>query len=92
MCNIGSITLYEIAARTDTLVVACTRCERVGRYPLPTLIRRYGRAFPIPLLLRDLSADCPKRESITVYDLCGIHCPDLPALFLPSGAGEPSPD
>jgi len=36
------------------------------------------------MLLRHLSADGPKRKSITVYDLCGIHCPDLPALFLKS--------
>jgi hypothetical protein len=41
-----------------------------------------GRTFGIPDLLRQLSADCPKRQSITVYDLCGIHCPELPAFFL----------
>jgi hypothetical protein len=33
-------------------------------------------------LLRLLSDDCPKRKSITVYDVCGIHCPGLPAFFL----------
>jgi hypothetical protein len=45
------------------------------------LIETYGAALPIPLLLRTLSADCPKRESVSHYDLCGIHCPGLPALF-----------
>jgi hypothetical protein len=33
-------------------------------------------------LLRLLSDDCPKRQPITVYDLCGVHCPDLPKFFL----------
>jgi hypothetical protein len=89
MMAAGSITLYEVAAKTDTLVVACTKCDRAGRYPLVTLIRRYGRAYPIPHLLRELSADCPKRQSVTVYDLCGIHCPDLPRLFLPQSETEP---
>jgi hypothetical protein len=34
-------------------------------------------------MLRTLSADCPKRQSVSAYDLCGVHCPELPALFLP---------
>jgi hypothetical protein len=79
----GAITIYQVAAKTNTLVVKCTRCERAERYPLPTLIQRYGRSLPIPLLLRSLSADCPKRASRSTYDLCGIYCPDLPELFLP---------
>jgi hypothetical protein len=29
-----------------------------------------------------LSDDCPKRKSITAYDWCGVHCPELPSLFL----------
>jgi hypothetical protein len=45
------------------------------------LIENYGVALPIPWLLRTLSADCPKRQSQRVYDLCGVHCPELPALF-----------
>jgi hypothetical protein len=46
------------------------------------LIARHGAAFGIPALLRLLSKDCPKRKSITVYDLCGVHCPQLPSFFL----------
>jgi hypothetical protein len=78
----GSITLGEAAEHTAVLTVACTRCERAGRYRLDTLIVRHGEDFGIPDLLRHLSADCPKRRSITVYDLCGIQCPELPAFFL----------
>jgi hypothetical protein len=77
----GSITLGGVAARSDVLIVACTRCDRAGRYQVVRLIETYGAALPIPLLLRTLSADCPKRESVSHYDLCGIHCPGLPALF-----------
>jgi hypothetical protein len=60
----------------------CTRCERAGRYNLDALIARHGADFGIPELLRLLSDDCPKRKSITVYDLCGIHCRGLAAFFL----------
>jgi hypothetical protein len=54
---------------------------RSGRYNLDTLIARHGPAFTVPTLLRELSADCPKRKSVSAYDLCGAHCPDLPNLF-----------
>jgi hypothetical protein len=84
----GSITLAQVAERTTVLAVACSRCDRAGRYNLTTLIKQHGRSFTIPLLLRTLAADCPKRESGSNYDNCGIHCPDLPALFLvPPPAG-----
>jgi hypothetical protein len=78
----GSITLGDVAARTDTLVVAYTKCEWTERYSLRTLIRRRGRRCGVPKLLAKLSAGCPKGESVSAYDLCGIHCPELSALFL----------
>jgi hypothetical protein len=78
----GSITLADVAERTDVLAVACTRCERADRYRLDALIKRHGRLCGIPTLLMKLSADCPKRESVPSYDLCGIYCPDLSELFL----------
>lgn len=77
----GFITLGDVGDRTETLVVACTRCDRVGRHPVVTLIRRYGPQFTIPDLLRVLSQGCPMRESVSNYDQCGIHCRDLPNLF-----------
>jgi hypothetical protein len=74
--------LGEVADHTAVLAVACSRCERAGQYRLETLIARHGEDFGIPELLRLLSDDCPKRKSITVYDLCGVHCPELPRFFL----------
>jgi hypothetical protein len=78
----GSITLADVADRTAVLALACNRCGRAGRYPLETLIARHGAGYGIPALLGLLSADCPKRASVSAYDLCGVHCPELPALFM----------
>jgi hypothetical protein len=36
------LTLAEIAPRMAMLIVACTHCERRGRYRLDTLIARHG--------------------------------------------------
>ena len=77
----GSITLDQVAAHMPVLVVACSRCDRAGRYNLDTLIARHGPGFGIPALLHVLSEDCPKRQSLSAYDLCGVHCPDLPTYF-----------
>jgi hypothetical protein len=56
MGNIDSITLGDVAERTAVLNVACSRCERAGRYSLETLVTRHGRWFGIPSLLALLSA------------------------------------
>jgi hypothetical protein len=77
----GSITLGQVAEHTAVLVLACSRCDRAGRYGMDTLIARHGPGFGIPELLRLLSDDCPKRQSLSAYDLCGVHCPDLPTFF-----------
>jgi len=77
----GSITLDQVAAHVAVLAVACSRCDRAGRYNLDTLIARHGANLGIPELLNLLSEDCPKRQSLSAYDLCGVHCPDLPTFF-----------
>jgi hypothetical protein len=77
----GSLTLADVAGRTADLAVACTRCDRAGRYHMAKLIARHGPVFPVPELLRLLSADCPKRASVSAYDLCGAHFPELSRLF-----------
>jgi hypothetical protein len=69
----GSLTLADVAARTDVLAVACSRCDRAGRYPVAKLIDQRGRDFSIPELLRALSQDCPKRGSVNQYDMCGVR-------------------
>jgi hypothetical protein len=81
----GSITLGDVAEHTTVLAVACSRCERVGRYNLHILMARHGEGFGIPNLLRLLSKDCVKRASVSAYDLCGVHCPEFPLVL--SGQG-----
>jgi hypothetical protein len=84
----GSFTLKDVARKTDTLVVACGRCDRAGRYPVATLIEKHGRSFPIPAVLRMLSDDCPKYTSLAaINDNCGLHCPELAGFFLEAQAG-----
>jgi hypothetical protein len=63
------------------LDIACSRCKRVGRLSMDRLIQQHGAAFGIPELL--LMATCEKRQSVSAYDLCGVHCPQLPKLFIP---------
>ena len=84
----SSFTLGGVAAKTDILVVSCKRCERVDRYPLPSLIEQYSWIFTIPDLLRELSKDCPEQKSLNQYDLCGLCCPELPSLFIPKRLAE----
>ncbi len=78
----GSITLGDVAEHTTVLAVACRRCDQAGRYNVDTLIARHGEGFGIPNLLRLLSKDCVKRATVSAYDLCGVHCPELPVFFL----------
>ena len=56
--------------------------RQAGRHRLDTLIINHGRRFGIPSLLAKLSVDCPKRQSVSAYDLCGVHAPELSELFL----------
>jgi hypothetical protein len=77
-----SLTLSDVAAETDVLAVACTRCDRAGRHSLEPLIKRYGAQFSVPNLLRLLSVGCPMRESVSPYALCGIYCLDFPRSAL----------
>jgi hypothetical protein len=45
----GSLTLSDVAAKTDALAVAwCSRCDRAGRYPVSKRIERRGGDFTVP--------------------------------------------
>jgi hypothetical protein len=82
MVSGGSITLGDVAAKTEGLAVSCSRCERAERHSLAKLIERRGRDFTVPDLLRELSRYCPKRKSISDGDLCGLNCPELSDFFI----------
>jgi hypothetical protein len=73
---------------TTVFKVACSRCEWTGTYRLDALIARHRPRFSIPELLRLLSIDCAERHSVSASELCGVHCPDLAAFFLPAALKE----
>jgi len=50
--------LGAIATRTSMLQVACSRCERRGRYRLDTLIARHGADAGVRVIVPELVADC----------------------------------
>ena len=56
--------------------VACTRCERKGRYQLAELVHTLGADFP----MRDLGAklaDCPNRRESIHRMRCDVYFPGL---------------
>jgi hypothetical protein len=76
-------TLGEIAGRTRMLQVACSRCDRHGRYRLDTLIARHGADAGVRITVSELTADCPRRDSDALRERCDILFPDLLRLFPP---------
>jgi hypothetical protein len=70
-----AVTLGDIAPRVRTLEVACRHCERKGRLNLAKLIAQHGAAMGLPHLIALLSADCPRRASVSIYERCGAYFP-----------------
>ena len=81
----GSVTLGEVAANVSHIEVACTRCERRGRYRLSRLIASHGADFPMTDLGAQL-ADCPKRNE-SIGKRCDVYFPGLIAIM---HGGEPT--
>lgn len=71
----GSVTLGEVAARATHIELACSRCERRGRYRLSRLVARLGEDFPMPDLGATI-AECP-RKNHTAWDRCDFYFPGL---------------
>ena len=89
----GSITLFQVAAHTKVLAVACSRCDRAGRYRLDTLIA--GRSRPKGSLQVRYNPAKPTRDLICFlwhwplpWPLVAIQRSKLirGALWLPSTA------
>jgi hypothetical protein len=83
----GSILLGQVADHLVTLEIACNRCERKGRAAVDRLMTQHGPLMSIPTLLVLLSADCPKRQAAKMHDVCGVHLPQLSAIFMPKLPG-----
>ncbi len=77
----GAITLGQLAEKTATLEVACSRCDRKGRLRVSKLIDEHGAGMGLPVLKTILAGDCPRLQASSIYDHCGGHFPELPKLF-----------
>lgn len=77
----GSVALQDVAERTTELEVACSRCERRGKYATARLVAKFGPDFPMTELGAVL-ANCP-RKNAPVYERCDVYFPHLAELMNP---------
>jgi hypothetical protein len=75
----GTVTLGEFARHLAILDVACSKCERRGRYKVAELMKRHGADAKLPDLCDILAADCPRINS-AAHDGCSIYYPQLSRL------------
>jgi len=80
MTNPGSVALGNVAARASHLEIACSRCERRGKYQLARLVARFGPDFPMTDIGAEL-ADCPNRAVTSHGKRCDVFFPGLVALL-----------
>ena len=64
----GAQILSEV--RVPVLSIVCQPCGRRERYDVERLIRQYGWDAKLTDLLATLTADCPKRGSVSIHDRC----------------------
>lgn len=76
----GSIDLGDVAARASHIDVACSRCERKGRYQLARLVHTFGADFPMTNLGAEL-ANCPHRAEMAHNKRCDVYFPGLIKLM-----------
>ena len=77
----GAITLAQVAAKTAMLDIACSNCERAGRRNVQSLIAEYGAGMGLPDLKEKLAKGCPRLQSVSIHERCGVHYPRLPEMF-----------
>jgi hypothetical protein len=76
----GAVALSEVAARTSHIEIACTRCERRGRYRISRLVERLGPDFAMTDLAAEI-ADCPRRGLSAWSERCDVYFPGLAELM-----------
>jgi len=57
------------------LTVACSRCERRGRYRLDALIGRLGADAGARVIVPEITADCLRPDSAAQMKRCDILFP-----------------
>jgi hypothetical protein len=61
--------------------VACSRCERRGRYRLDALIERHGAGAGVRVIVPELTANYPQWDAAALMQQCDILFPELMRLF-----------
>jgi hypothetical protein len=64
----GALILSEV--RVPVLTVVCEPCGRRERYDVERLTRQCGWGAKLPDLFARLTADCPRRGSVSIHDRC----------------------
>ena len=73
----GAIIFSDLIGKLDDLRVSCEKGGRSGRYQVRRLIRDRGREGKIVDWLDQITADCPKKATVSWNDRCGAKCPQL---------------
>ncbi len=74
MATSGALSLADFPSQT--VEIACSRCDRHGRYAKARLAAKYGPGIALPELLRRISGDCPQRAQLGTRS-CGARYPLL---------------
>lgn len=63
----------------DPVVLACTRCDRYGRYSKARFIELVGANTQLPEARFKIAAGCPNRPAFPgdIHSRCGVHFPEL---------------
>ncbi|MET3234325.1 UNVERIFIED_ORG: hypothetical protein ABIC54_006546 [Burkholderia sp. 1263] len=76
----GAVTLGEVAAKATHIDIACSRCDRRGRYALVRLVATHGPDFAMTDLGNEL-ANCPRRNASSHGERCDVYFPGLPKIM-----------
>jgi hypothetical protein len=74
----GAIVFGDLIGKLDMLRVSCEKCGRDGCYGLAKLIDKRGRDGKIVDWLDQITADCPKKATISWNDRCAARPINLP--------------
>ncbi len=69
----GALSLADYPG--DVIALACSKCDRRGRYSKGRLVAAHGRVVGLPNLLTRIAADCPRQRDPLGNDRCGAHYP-----------------
>jgi hypothetical protein len=73
----GAVSLANFPA--DHIELACSQCNRRGRYAKARLLVEHGSTIGLPDLRMRLAADCPRAQRPIGNDLCGVRYANLVA-------------